>query len=79
MGQNSLTCHGDATILGYQIRLPLAIKNLMLFEEFQDSRHGRHLGYWYCTILAILNLRVTPVPPIKFRLNVTFDLEGDMV
>ena len=28
----------------------------MSFEEFQDSRHGGHLGYWDGTILAILNL-----------------------
>ena len=32
--------------LGYQIRLPLAIQNLMLFEEFQDCLHGCHLGHW---------------------------------
>ena len=40
----------------------------MSFEEFQD---GRHLGYWNGTILAILNLYVTVMPPIKFRLNPT--------
>ena len=28
------------------IRLPLAIQNLMFFEEFQDCHHGYHLGYW---------------------------------
>ena len=37
-------CHGGH--LGYQIRLPLAIQNLMLCEKFQDCHHGRHLGYW---------------------------------
>ena len=42
---------------GYQIRLLLAILNLILFEEFQDG----HLGYWKGTILAILNLHVTPM------------------
>ena len=45
----------------------------MLFEEFQD---GRHLGYWNGTILAILNLYVTPMPPIKFWLNLTYGLGG---
>ena len=35
-------CHGGQ--LGYKIRLPLAIQNLMLFEEFQDCHHGRHLA-----------------------------------
>ena len=28
----------------------LAILNLMLFEEFQDGRHGGRLGYWIGTI-----------------------------
>ena len=41
-------CYGGH--LGYQIRLPLAIQNLMLFEEFQDCHYGRHLGYWNGTI-----------------------------
>ena len=31
------------------------------------------------TILAILNLYVTPMPPIKFQLNLTFGLGGDVV
>ena len=39
----------------------------MSFEEFQDGRYsGRHLGYQNGTILAILNLCVTVMPPIKF-------------
>ena len=29
--------------------------------------------------LAILNLNVTPMPPIKFRLNLTYGLGGDVV
>ena len=41
----------------------------MSFEEFQD---GRHLGYPKGTILAILNLYVAPIPPIKFRLKLTY-------
>ena len=48
----------------------------MSFEEFQDGRHGGHLGYQNGTILAILNLYVTVMPPIKFRLNLTNSL-GD--
>ena len=36
------------------------------FEEFQDSHHDGHLGYRNGTILAILNLCVTVMPPIKF-------------
>ena len=38
----------------------------MSFEEFQDGHHGGHLAYQNETILAILNLCVTVMPPIKF-------------
>ena len=43
----------------------------MSFEEFQDGRTGGHFGYQNGTILAILNLCVTVMPPIKFQLNQT--------
>ena len=43
----------------------------MLFEEFQDGHPGGHLGYRNGTILAISNLCVTVMPPIKFQLNWT--------
>ena len=51
----------------------------MLFEEFQDGCRGGHLGYWNGTILAILNLYVAPMPPIKFWLNLTYGLEGNVL
>ena len=51
----------------------------MSFEEFQDGRHGGHLGYWNGTVLAILNIYVTSMPPIKFRLNPIYGLGGDVV
>ena len=51
----------------------------MSFEEFQDGHHGGHLGYRNGTILAILNLLVTVMPPIKFWLNPTYGLGGDVV
>ena len=41
----------------------------MPFEDFQDSRHGGHLGHRNGMILAILNLNVAPMPSTKFRLN----------
>ena len=45
----------------------------MSFEEFQDGCHGGHLGYRNETILAILNLYVTPKSDLWFgrrcRLN----------
>ena len=50
----------------------------MSFEEFQDGRHGSHLGYWNGTILAILNLCVTVMPPILFWLHPTNGLGGDV-
>ena len=51
----------------------------MLFEEFQDGCHGGHLGYLNRTILAILNLCVTVMSPIKFQLNRTNGLGADVV
>ena len=51
----------------------------MLFEEFQDARHGGHLGYQNGTIFTILNVCVTVMPPIKFWLNPSYDLGGDVV
>ena len=51
----------------------------MSFEEIQDGHHGGDLGYWNGLILAILNLNVTPMPPIKVWLNPTYGLEGDVV
>ena len=41
-------CQGG--YLGCQIKLPLAIQNLMLFKAFQDCHHGHYLGYWNWTI-----------------------------
>ena len=51
----------------------------MSFEEFQYGRPGGHLEYQNGTILAILNLYVTVILPIKFRLSPTHCLGGDVV
>ena len=51
----------------------------MSFKDFQDGRRGRPLGYRNGTILAILNLRVTVMPSIKFWLNPTYGSGGDVV
>ena len=51
----------------------------MSFEEFQDGNCGSHLGYPNSTILVILNLCVALMPPIKFQLNPTYNLGGDVV
>ena len=57
----------------------LMVLEEMSFEEFQDGCCGGHLGYWNETILAILNLCVTAMPPIKFWLNLTYGLWGEVV
>ena len=51
----------------------------MSFEEFQDGHPGGHLGYRNGKILAILNLCVTVMPPIKFQFNRTKGLGGDVI
>ena len=48
----------------------------MWFEEFQD---GGHLGHLNRRILAILNFRNTPMPPIMFKLNQTYRLVADVI
>ena len=50
----------------------------MSFEKFQDGHHGGHLRYLNGRILAILNLFVTLMLPIKFWLNPTYRLGGDV-
>ena len=54
----------------------LTVGEEMSFEEFQD---GSHLKYRNGTILAILNFCATVMPPIKFWLNPTNGLGGDVV
>ena len=69
-------CHCDAS---HQV---LALSDLWFgrrsFEEFQDCRHNGHLWYWNGTILSILNLCVTVMPPLKSWLNPTYCL-GDVI
>ena len=49
----------------------------MSFEEFQDGRHGGHLGNRNTMILAIPNVHVATMPPTKFQLNPTYGSGGD--
>ena len=49
------------------------------FEEYQEAAMAGHLGYLNGRILAILNLCVTVMLPIKFLLNPTYGLEGDVI
>ena len=57
----------------------LMVLEEMSLEEFQYGRRGGRLGYQNGTILEILNLYVTVMPPIKFRLNRTYGLGEDVV
>ena len=50
----------------------------MLFEEFQDGHHGGQLGYQNGMILAILNLHVAPMPPVRFPLSGTLGFREDV-
>ena len=54
-------------------------ESLSLWSPIKFSAHGGHLGYQNVMILAILNLCVTVMPPIKFWLNRTSGLGGDVV
>ena len=61
-------CHCDAS---HQV---LAQSDLQFGRRC--GLNGSHLGYWNGTILAILNLCVTVMPPIKSQLNRTYGLGG---
>ena len=52
----------------------------MLFQDVQAAgHHGGHLGHRNGTSLSILNLYAAQMPPIKFQLNPTYSLGGDVV
>ena len=52
----------------------------MSLEDFQNGRHGGYLRYLKRPNgLAILILYVALMPPIKFWLNPTYGLGGDVV
>ena len=40
--------------------------------DFQDCRHGGHLGFWIKTISAVFDLQVTPMLPTRFQVNWPF-------
>ena len=51
----------------------------MRFEDFQDDHLDGHLRYWTRTILAVLNLYVTPMPSVKLWLNLHYGFGGDII
>ena len=44
--------------------------------DFQDGRHGRHLGFPIRMISAVFDLQVTPMLPTKFQVNWPFGSGG---
>ena len=69
-------CHCDAS---HQVsaQSDLRFGRRCCLKNFQMAAM-RHLGYRNGWILAILNLCVTVMPPIKFQLNRTYGLGGDV-
>ena len=57
--------------------LPSSFSSMDLGFKRCHLKNGGHLRYWNRTILAILNLCVTVMPPIKFQLNQ--GLGGDVI
>ena len=51
----------------------------LIIEDFQDGCGDGHLGYHNKTILAILNLHVTLMPPTKFWLILISHSGADVV
>ena len=47
----------------------LSVQEKQLKIDFQDGHHGSHLGFLTGTILAILDVQVTPMLPTKFQVN----------
>ena len=65
-------CNSDAS---HQLK----VWEEMSIEEFQDGQSGSHLGYQNETMLAILTLHVSPMPPTKFLLNPTYHSGADVI
>ena len=57
----------------------LTIREQMRLKIFKDGHLGSHLRYQTRTILAILNLYVTMMPPIKFGLNPHYGMGGSLL
>ena len=55
-------------LIKFQVNWPFGSGEEMKID-FQDSRHGGHLGFTIGTILAIFDLPITPVLPTKFQVH----------
>ena len=47
----------------------LSVQEKKLNIDFQDGGHGGHLGFRIRTILALFDLQITLMLPIKFRVK----------
>ena len=61
----------------YLLRLRSSLIGLSFLKKklkinFQDGRHGCHLGFPIGTILAIFDIQVTPMLPTRFQVNWPF-------
>ena len=64
------TSHTNAS---YQVSSTgLSVQEKRRKIDFQDGRHGGHLGYPIGKILAIFDLQVTPMSPTKFGVSWPF-------
>ena len=61
------TSHPNASYLFESIGLSVLEKKKKI--DFQDDGHGGHLGFQIGTILAMFDLQVTPMLPIKFQVS----------
>ena len=70
-------CHPNAS---YQVlaQSDLPFGSRWGLKIFKIATLGGHLRYQTRSILVILNLYVTPMPPIKFGLNPHYGMGGDV-
>ena len=52
----------------------LSVKEMKIEIDFQDGSRGGHLGFPIRMLLAIFDLQVAPILPIKFGVNWFFGL-----
>ena len=66
-------CHHDASN-------QVSAKTDLRFRRcgLKNFKMAAILGHWNGTLLAILTLHNTPMPPIQFQLNPTFSSGADM-
>ena len=59
------------------IRHTFMVWEVMSLKKYQEFCHGSQIGYQNKMIRAILNFHVSPIPPTKFRFNLTYGFGKD--